>query len=251
MIELYVAALILGGGLALTGAIGAVVGHSADTGGDADASAHGDLGDVHSSDAEAAGSGLDTHISHADVAHGDLADGSHHSHDADVGHGALEALSAVLPVLSLRFWTYALATFGLIGLALSWATDTGRTAVLVVAIVLGLLVGRVTHAVFRAARRLETTGAGSSDQFVGRDAVVLVPVTPNSTGKVTLHLASGTVELLADPFSTETLAAGTTVVVVAFRADRALVMSREQFHLPAAPPIPGSLPGDGSTERTS
>ena len=231
MIELYAAALILGGGLAVTGAIGAAMGHATDAS---------DAADSHTT-------GLVDHPGHLDlpVHHG------HPGHAADAIHApagtsrVLDALFAVIPALSLRFWTYALATFGMIGMILTWLSDASRTFVLIAAIVLGVVVGRITHAVFRAVRRLETSGGGSSEQFVGRDATVVVAITPGTTGKISLHLSSGTVELLADAFEDEHLLAGSTVVVVAFRAERALVMSSERFRLPSPPP-PRSLPHEGT-----
>ncbi len=100
---------------------------------------------------------------------------------------------------SVRFWTFFLAFFGLVGLALdgfgllpaSWMT-------LATAVGMGSLAG---FGATEAVRRLsaDTSGhAADVDDYVGKSVRVIVPVRTGGTGKVRLQLKGSSVDVLAE-----------------------------------------------------
>src|SRR6185436_14441614 len=115
---IYIAALIIGLGIvSLSFFMGA---HGGGDGGDAGDAGDADVdGDVDAGDADV----------HADAGHGD-------AH----GHGHAE-VSAIAIFLSLRFWTYGLLAFGMVGTILHFLQLAGGLVTPVAATLLGLISG--------------------------------------------------------------------------------------------------------------
>ncbi len=142
-----------------------------------------------------------------------------HDFDHDVGHGGLEhglqedlseAAVAVhgpgpklrrkarwVPFASLRFWTFFLAFFGLTGLVLDGLDLMSAMPAFVVALALGASSGSgISYAVYRLKTQQVGQAAGAQD-FIGREAEVLLRVGPGKEGKVRLDVMGQLVELLA------------------------------------------------------
>lgn len=127
---------------------------------------------------------------HAD-AHGDLA-------EPTFEHDASGAESLLAKFLSVRFWTFFLAFFGLTGLAFSalgllpWSW-----AIAVIALGVGLAAGGGGTLLLGHARRSETNSATTAKDLIGKTARVMVAFGPGETGKVRLESKGTTQELLA------------------------------------------------------
>lgn len=195
----YLAALIIGLG---TLTLQLVLSHI-DGGDHADADGH--------MDAEA-------HL-HADV-HDLAVDAGHELDHADAGtHDGADSAASML--LSMRFWTYALMAFGLVGTALHYLALAGAVLTPVLAVVAGLCSGTTAALVFRALKPA-VSSATTQDETLGRVARVTVPVRKGGLGKVRVEMRGRHIDLLAVSDRSD-VDPGEQVVVVEFRGNHALV----------------------------
>ncbi|MBN1611042.1 MAG: hypothetical protein JW940_30705 [Polyangiaceae bacterium] len=170
MTSVYWAALIVGLGTVLLQLLSGH-GHADAGGGDTDLDVDADA-DVHVGDIEHAGDG---------------------GHDVDAGHG-----SAFLPIfLSLRFWTFALLAFGMVGapvrtlgLASPWATA-------LLAVGMGLAAGFGASWAFAAIGRSQTSSGAQARDLLGQSGRVLIPPGAGGRCKVRVELLGQTIDLLA------------------------------------------------------
>jgi hypothetical protein len=88
-----------------------------------------------------------------------------------------------LPFFSLRFWTFALATFGASGLLLHLLGVSGFLAA-GVSICLGGTIGTGAAWIFRQLQMTETTGNVRMLEVAGTEATVLLAVSKDKAGKV-------------------------------------------------------------------
>lgn len=165
LLALYAGCLVLGGILIGASMLGA--------GKDADA----DGVDV---DGQADAGSVDHDLDHAHD-HG-------HAHDHDVAHAhdtgqPLGALAATL--LSLRFWTFALASFGMTGLLLT-LFGVASMVTLGLSVATGVGVGAGVTTLLRAISRDTVTSALDARSLRGRDAEVILAVGPSKLGKIRL-----------------------------------------------------------------
>lgn len=193
LFKVYIFGLVLGGVLLIASMMGGdhdSDAGDADFGGDADA------------DADAGG----------DVDAGD--DGP--------AHGDLGGIAALF--LSLRFWSFFAAFFGLTGAVLDGFELTGsQTLTLGLSVGMGLFTGLGAAYTIRALTRGEVgTVAGASD-YIGQTGRVLLPVGGEGPGKVRLELQGTTVDVLAVTDDDEPLAVGDTALVVEMRDTTAAV----------------------------
>jgi hypothetical protein len=194
MIELYVGSLAFGG--ILIGVSLALGGHGGDAGHDADTD-HGPDGDAD---------------------HGPEAD--HAGHDGDGGHalasthGGPPAASAPtwLPFLSMRFWTFFAASFGLTGLLLTLlGVPTLLTAL--IALPNGAAIGTGAAWFFKRLKGGQVTADVGLERFVGSEAKVLLPIRPGDTGKIMIATMAGRFEMPARSRDAGTLEPGARVLV--------------------------------------
>ena len=185
MIPIYIVSAIVGGGLVL---VSAFTGHG-----------HQDMGPDH-----------DAGPDHGDAEHG---------HD-----GQAEA-HIWLPFLSLRFWTYFFASFGVAGLLLTKAGGLFEPVVGTISAGTGLTVGILISYLMRIARRMEADSSPKTQDFLGATCRVVVTVRPGSAGKIRVNIKGETIEMLALPNDDETLEIGTEAVIIALENDRVRVMS--------------------------
>jgi membrane protein implicated in regulation of membrane protease activity len=143
-------------------------------------------------------------------------------HDADasdVHHADAEAAWAI--VLSMRFWTFALLAFGMVGALLSLFRLAGGVATPIIAVGSGVLAGLAAGLTFRALRRSEATSGTSLGDAVGQLGRVLLPCDLRRVGKVRVQLKGQAVDMLAT--ADEEVAIGTRVVVQEMRGEIAHV----------------------------
>ena len=118
-----------------------------------------------------------------------------------------------LPFLSLRFWTFAMASFGLSGALLYVFGVTGVIAALVSA-TLAAGIGTGASWVFRALQTTQVSGNVGLRDVRGNEAHVLLPVGPDKMGKVRLLLDGQYVDLPARTQSKDMIERDNKVLVV-------------------------------------
>ncbi len=180
---LYLAALIVGLG---TISLQLFMSGDGDGDADADADAHADL------DADA----------DADVDHGDAGD-----------HADAHADGGFLPIfLSLRFWTFGLMAFGLVGTLLHYLRLAGGLVTPITAIAMGLVCGFLASWVFRALTRADTSSSTHTREAIGQVGKVLVSCNKGGRGKVRIELKGQTHDFMVTTDEDE-LQAGELVLV--------------------------------------
>jgi membrane protein implicated in regulation of membrane protease activity len=154
--------------------------------------------------------------------------GGHGAPGGDVhaggGHEAAHdhpASGVMMVVLSLRFWTYALLGFGLVGSSLRFLS-LGGAATPVAATIVGVLGGLIASVTFGTLSRTAVSSSADPSELVGQLGRVLLDVAPGRHGKIRLKLRGQTIDLLALA-DNDTLAEGAQVLVVGLRDSVALV----------------------------
>ena len=151
-----------------------------------------------------------------------------HSHDA--GHTSHVAL--VLPFLSLRFWIFGLAFFGLTGAVLLGFRLTSPLLAAALATAVGLGFGYTAAWLFQTLAS-QTVGQMAPDGgHVGREGKLLLPVARGQRGMVRVMAGGAVTDLLAESDDDRPMPAGTTVLIVAMREAVAIV---ERSPTPSSP----------------
>lgn len=182
ILGIYLFCLLLGGILILSSIVFGAQGHETDH--------HAEIGHV---DGHAEIGHADTdlqhdhelHLSHdlhaeAEI-HVDHDSGEHG--EADSGHEGSSWAEGLLFFLSMRFWTFALASFGLAG-TLTHLLGLPLIVGLPTSLGLGLVSGYSVAKLFQYLRRSTMGTAVSARSLVGSEARVLLPVGPEKMGKV-------------------------------------------------------------------
>lgn len=158
-------------------------------------------------------------------------DGAGHDGDAATGggdHGAGDhghGLAAWAPLASLRFWTFALAFGGGVGLALE-RLGTAAGVAAGAAVVVGWTCGAASVAVVRALARRSVSSALTGQELVGCSGTLLLPVAPGQPGKIRLVVKGQAADYIARLGAGEAaLATGAAALVVAEEADGALLVA--------------------------
>jgi hypothetical protein len=101
-----------------------------------------------------------------------------------------------LPFFSLRFWTFALASFGASGIALHLLGVTGVLGAVVSAL-LGMGIGTAAAWVFRQLQLSQPSGNVGMLDVRGTEATVLLSVGPDKLGKVRVTVDGQHIDLPA------------------------------------------------------
>jgi membrane protein implicated in regulation of membrane protease activity len=151
----------------------------------------------------------------------DAGGGHDAGHDTGHGQGDQHSHSGFLPLLSLRFWAFAVAFFGLAGAVLSLAGLGALTPA--VAGSFGVGSGYVAARVLRGLSRKPLGLVADVGAHVGREGRLLLPVQKGQRGKLRISVGGFSTDLLAETESDAALAAGDTVLIVGMRDNVALV----------------------------
>ena len=144
------------------------------------------------------------------------------AHDGAGDHGGFAGLFSAF--LSVRFWMFFLAFFGLTGLVLDGLDIVASSTVsLVLAIGMGILTGEVTVYVFRRRAHSETSTAASAHDYVGKSGRVLVGFGGGTLGKLRLTLKGTTVDVLATSDEDRPFAVGEEALVIQMNDTTAVV----------------------------
>jgi len=117
-----------------------------------------------------------------------------------------------LPFLSLRFWTFGLGAFGLMGTLLTLLGLTGVFPVLMSGSV-GAGLGWGAAYFFRQLKSDNVTAPTTLDAYRGEEARVLLPIRPGARGKIVIESGEW-VEMLATSGAKRAIERGETVIVV-------------------------------------
>lgn len=147
--------------------------------------------------------------------------------EADLGGDPDLAVQAGFPsflssFLSLRFWTFFSAFFGLTGLTLRLLLHSVWLE-LPAAIVAGTAAAAGAAAVFRALSRDTGGETVSSRDYIGKTARVVVPIGTDSVGKVRVRVKGQSVDLLATGVDPEDFRGREEVLIVEMEGPRARV----------------------------
>ena len=186
--------------------------------GDADADVDADMDADFDVDADA---GFD-----ADIDHGEIADvgATDLVHDTAAGADA----GVYLPFLSMRFWTYAVGSFGLTGSVLV-ALDQPFLFHLPLSLALGLGIGWSAAWAFHALQRNVVDSSSHAHQLRGAEGVVLLPIGPEKTGKVRLEVKEQDIDLSATCREPRTLQPGERILVVSAAGGKVEVLPMPQL----------------------
>jgi membrane protein implicated in regulation of membrane protease activity len=154
--------------------------------------------------------------------HGDVPTGGHEGQLHADGHHEVSAVAETAGLfLSMRFWTFGLMTFGLVGTLLHYLDLAGLGLSLGLSLASGLFFGIAAACIFRTLKG-GVSSATTMDDTVGKLGKVTVPVRKGGIGKVRVQMKGQTMDLLATTES-DCIAPGDEVVVVEFRGEQALV----------------------------
>ena len=123
------------------------------------------------------------------------ATGADHTGADDHAPGALGGALAML--VSLRFWTFFLAFFGLTGIVFTTLELAPWPVSALAALVMGFSAGFGASLIVKQLSGKESNSASSSADYIGKTAVVLVPAGKGLLGKVRLTLKGSMIDVLA------------------------------------------------------
>ncbi|MBL8068674.1 MAG: hypothetical protein JNM28_09515 [Armatimonadetes bacterium] len=201
MLALYVVTGVVGLGLIILSALGALGGS------DVDHDAHFEIGGHHEFDASPeAPHGID--------------------HDHGLDHGGSDFW---LPFFSLRFWTYLLGGFGGFGILLTVIGLNQEPLRVVASSCVGLVSGLGAAIAMRYFQTHRMDSSISEKDYLGASARVTVAPSPGSPGKVRLVVKDETIDMLALPLEGQAIAAGDQVVVVSVDGTVVTVANADQY----------------------
>lgn len=162
------------------------------------------------------------------LAHG--ADQDHEVHDDhDHDDGDEHSARPWTLLISVRFWSFALLAFGLVGTALTLLQLTGPVVAGAIAVVMGVTSGLATALLLRWLRRSSPSSHATSSDVVGRVGRVLVPIEGGARGKVRVEVKGHARDFVAS--SGDALREGETVVVEGESTNGEIVVSRAPSEL--------------------
>jgi membrane protein implicated in regulation of membrane protease activity len=135
----------------------------------------------------------------------------------------------VLPILSVRFWTFSVATFGLSGLLLQGLKLTeSAPQVFFLSLGIGAIVGSLAAAVMRW---LQTGGEADSlirsEDLQGLAGVVSIPFDPDSRGQVRIEVKGSQLYMAASTTENRSFQKGDPILVVGLENNTLWVVSED------------------------
>jgi membrane protein implicated in regulation of membrane protease activity len=150
-----------------------------------------------------------------------------HDVSADAGHeGDLSHEGPWLPFLSLRFWSYGLAGFGVIGLILQLMGRVPLAMIPWIAGAFGLSLGLAIAWTLRQLSKNALNSGAGIDDLLGMEAEVTVPIRGMESGRIRATIKGDIIDMLAITDEPSALMPGSPVYIVSVEGDRVKVMSR-------------------------
>lgn len=118
-------------------------------------------------------------------------------------------------LVSVRFWTFFVAFFGLTGLVFDgFGLVSSQIATAMIATTTGAIAGGTAMFVLRTLTKDQTNSAVSTKDYVGRTGRVLVGFSAGGVGKVRVEVKGSSIDLLAMPEDERSYAANDEIIVV-------------------------------------
>jgi len=149
-----------------------------------------------------------------------------HDHVGDVG----EAGALLATFLSLRFWTFALASFGLTGTLMTLLLKMQPWLSLPVSLAAGFGIGVSVASAFRLANKRQVGTIADVNTLLGREGIVLLAVEPGKAGKIRVTHDGQSLDLLARTRDPRRFERGERVLVVDMQAGEATITSPDPAH---------------------
>ncbi|MCW5937313.1 MAG: NfeD family protein [Fimbriimonadaceae bacterium] len=205
MLALYIFCAILGGGFVLVSALGGALGHG-----------HLDSG------ADAGGHDVEGAFDHTAETDAPL-----HGHGAS--HDAVSAGSFWLPFFSLRFWTYFIGSFGVLGVALNLLKASTEPATMAIAGVTGLCIGWAAAYLIRLLGAPDNNSSIAEGDFLGSVGRVTVAVRGAQPGKVRTSIRGDLIDMIAVSDSGSDVEQGEEVLIVGIERGQARVARKSEY----------------------
>jgi len=152
--------------------------------------------------------------------------------DADVSHAAhaAEGATALTTWFSMRFLVFCVAVFGAAGVIFTYMSELATWTVFYVALIAGLIVGQAVHQIFLLIRRTSGDSTPRPRDYVNRLGRVTMAIKNPDKGEIALQIRGSRRNVPAVSRDDVTdFDAGDEVVVVGYRAGVARVISRAAF----------------------
>lgn len=147
-------------------------------------------------------------------------------HDGEIAH---VGDGPWIPFLSFRFWTFAVAFFGVMGFVLQLVAELALVVELGIAGAVGLATGLGVSAAVRQLRRTESGTSLSDRDLLGTSGVVALPMEPGERGKVRLSIAGRELVMLAESADDAPLSRGAAVSVIEVAGERVRVVRTDRM----------------------
>jgi hypothetical protein len=161
--------------------------------------------------------------------------------DVDITHaheavGAAEHLAAADSAISLSSWfslrfvVFATATFGFLGVALTYLSDLTDPATAGIAIIGGIAVGQIVHQIIRKIRRNSGNSAPMPSDYLKKSVRVTMVIEHPNKGEVALKLRNAERFIPAVTRRPQTsFKVGDQAFIIAYRGGVAEVVSKKEF----------------------
>ncbi|MBW2463647.1 MAG: hypothetical protein JRH11_18495 [Deltaproteobacteria bacterium] len=148
-----------------------------------------------------------------------------HGHDIAAGSAGAGGLAELLPIASLRFWTFFLAFGGLLGTLLTLVGHVGPVAIAALSVAVGYLTGFGITAAVRHLKREKVTSTVSTTDCIGASGRVLRPVSGDAAGRIRVELKGRLVDFIAETDEASDFAIDDEVLVYDVREDGVALVS--------------------------
>jgi membrane protein implicated in regulation of membrane protease activity len=152
--------------------------------------------------------------------------------DLDGGGGALDSgLDLLGALLSFRSLVFFMAFFGLTGIVMTWL-GAGTALAVILAVAIGLFTAYINTKLLRYLKRTSVSSRLPDSRIAGNAATVVVPISDDSRGKISVDINGQRLYLIATPFTSgrgDTYAIGDTVVIVEVDRGSALVTAMDDL----------------------
>lgn len=157
--------------------------------------------------------------------------------DADIHTGIDKDFGDVdtgiwLPFLSMRFWIFGSAFFGLTGVTLTLLEGplgVGWLIALVTSITTGLLAGTGSAYLFRVLQKQEVNSMIKPRLLVGQTARVSLPVSTEGKGKIHLMIGDERIDMIASTDDADGFARGDECFIIEIKDGEARIVKMKEL----------------------
>lgn len=208
MLTVYIVCGVAAVGLILLSALGGAFGADVDAGSDVDIDVDHELDFEHD-------------LGGSDAVELDAS----HAFDKDFA----QSTGVWIPFLSLRFWIYFAAAFGLVGAISTLLKVSQEPTILISSIGTGLVMGLIAAWIFRKLRMSSTSAQAEHRDFMGKSGQMVVASRGGEFGKVRVDVKGSTIDLLATHPDGRELNKGESVYIVSIEGHKAQVMNEQEI----------------------